>query len=69
MSKLNIDISTPKIISVFLTPCLGDATISFGFRKNFPPTEWLLNVEIKLKYKRYIGLFCSPVIYRQEDAS
>ena len=30
------------------TPGLGDATISIGFRKNFPPIEWSLNLIIKL---------------------
>ena len=44
---------------VYLTPCLGDVTLSIGFRKNFSPTEWLLNPEIKLKFKWYLRLFSS----------
>ena len=53
---LTFDLSTTKDDQHILTPCLGDANISFGFRNYFPPTEWLLNLEIKSKYKQYLGL-------------
>ena len=54
-----LDLSTTEDDLYILIHRLGDATISFRFRKNFTPSGWLLNPEIKVKSKRYLGLLLS----------
>ena len=54
----NLDISTRKTCE-FLTPCLGDAIISFGFRKNFHTHRMIVEPRNKDKIKKISLLFSS----------
>ena len=56
------------------TPCPGDATILFGFRKNFPTCRMVVEPRNKVKIKKVFPLFTSFLfllccLQRQEDAS
>ena len=49
----------PKTTTVFLTACLGDTTISFGFRKDFHTHRIALETRNKAKIKKISPLSAS----------
>ena len=63
----------PKTTNVFLSPCLGDATISLGFRKNFNTRRMVTEPRNKAKIKKISPLSVSFLFFlaafKQEDAS